>query len=87
MFHGKRTVQHVEAQLYSLETYAEFVNIDDHQLVLFIVTLLWDSAATWWHGIEYDMIITTPNTWLGFKHVFKYEFKLANAEQLARQRL
>ncbi|KAG2221844.1 hypothetical protein INT45_003558 [Circinella minor] len=86
-FHGERTVQQVEAWLYSLEKYAEFVNIDDHQMVLFAVTLLCDGAATWWRGVEYDMTTSTPSTWSEFKHVFKYEFKPANAEQLARQRL
>lgn len=86
-FHGERTVQQVEAWLYSLEKYAEFVNIDNHQLVLFAVTLLRDGAATWWRGIEYDMTTTTLSTWSEFKRVFKYEFKPANAEQLARQRL
>ncbi|KAG2216042.1 hypothetical protein INT45_007163 [Circinella minor] len=87
-FYGERTVQQVEAWLYSLEKYAEFVNIDDHQMVLFAVTLLHDGAATWWRGVEYDMTTSTPSTWSEFKHVFKYEFKPANAEQqLARQRL
>ena len=86
-FHGERTVQQVEAWLYSLEKYAEFVNIDDHQIVLFAVTLLRDGAAMWWRGVEYDMTTSTPSTWSEFKRVFKYEFKPANAEQLARQRL
>ena len=54
--------------------------------IITAVTLLRDSAATWWRGIEYDMTTTTPSTWSGFKRVFKYEFKPANAEQLARQR-
>ncbi|KAG2213215.1 hypothetical protein INT45_005519 [Circinella minor] len=86
-FHSERMVQQVEAWLYSLEKYAEFVNIDDHQMVLFAVTLLCDGVATWWRGVEYDMMTLTPSTWSEFKHVFKYEFKPANAEQLARQRL
>ncbi|KAG2214561.1 hypothetical protein INT45_010430 [Circinella minor] len=82
-FHGERMFQHVEAWLYSLEKYVEFVNIDDHQMVLFAVTLLRNGAATWWRGVEYDMTTSTPSTWSEFKRVFKYEFKPANAEQLA----
>ncbi|KAG2212005.1 hypothetical protein INT45_005507 [Circinella minor] len=74
-------------QIADLQKYAEFVNIDDHQMVLFAVTLLRDGAAIWWRGVEYDMTSSTPSTWSEFKHIFKYEFKPANAEQLARQRL
>ena len=76
-------VQQVEVWLYLLEKYAKFINIDDHQLVLLVVTLLHDGIVTWWHSIEYDMTTITLSIWLEFKHMFKYEFKPANAEQLA----
>ncbi|KAG2208837.1 hypothetical protein INT45_009766 [Circinella minor] len=88
MFHGEHTVQQVEVWLYSLEKYAEFVNIDDHQIVLFAVTLLCDGIAMWWHGVEYDRLTSILSTWSKFKRVFNtieqyvHEFHLLMPELL-----
>lgn len=87
VFRGERTAAGVEAWLYSLEKYAEFVGIDEDSMVTFAQTLLRDSAAVWWRQVETDMELETPTTWNEFKKVFRKEFKPDNAEQLARTKL
>ncbi|KAG2214488.1 hypothetical protein INT45_010233 [Circinella minor] len=60
-FHGERTVQQVEAWLYSLEKYTEFVNIDNYQMVLFAVTLLRDGSVEQYVREFHSLMLELPD--------------------------